>query len=375
MTVSAILLALTGLQLGWTVAPSTAADPGSIAVSATIEEGDLVFVRENGIETASFETVVTIAGGGFARSGGTVTHAELPYVQVLTLEDIDAGRQDLVLMVRDLESGRTTRRETSVEVPLRTAERWSSSLVQIAGDNRRIAGSIDFSWQVFPPEGSELPDSLEAAFLLRSASGDTALEGWLAHESAETYRGTVSLGLLPAGEYDLTVAAVLGSEIQTSSVILLEIRNDWDVWGGNASLTADLVRPIAGVDLLEDLDRADSEAGRRATMSQFWQEKDPTPMTPVNEYLDMYLERLDYIMEHFSTAGTIGIDTDMGRVYALMGEPDILEDMPFETDDIPYQVWTYFTPAITVVFADEYGIGIYELVTSWAEIRRAYERI
>lgn len=110
-------------------------------------------------------------------------------------------------------------------------------------------------------------------------------------------------------------------------------------------------------------------------MSQFWQEKDPTPMTPVNEYLDMYLERLDYIMEHFSTAGTIGIDTDMGRVYALMGEPDILEDMPFETDDIPYQVWTYFTPAITVVFADEYGIGIYELVTSWAEIRRAYERI
>ena len=332
-------------------------------------------MRENGIETASFETVVTIAGGGFARSGGTVTHAELPYVQVLTLEDIDAGRQDLVLMVRDLESGRTTRRETSVEVPLRTAERWSSSLVQIAGDNRRIAGSIDFSWQVFPPEGSELPDSLEAAFLLRSASGDTALEGWLAHESAETYRGTVSLGLLPAGEYDLTVAAVLGSEIQTSSVILLEIRNDWDVWGGNASLTADLVRPIAGVDLLEDLDRADSEAGRRATMSQFWQEKDPTPMTPVNEYLDMYLERLDYIMEHFSTAGTIGIDTDMGRVYALMGEPDILEDMPFETDDIPYQVWTYFTPAITVVFADEYGIGIYELVTSWAEIRRAYERI
>jgi len=276
MTVSAIILALTGLQLGWTVAPATAADPGSIAVSATIEEGDLVFVRENGIETASFETVVTIDGGGFARSGGTVTHAELPYVQVLTLAGIDAGRQDLVLMVRDLESGRTTRRETSVEVPLRTSERWSSSLVQIAGDSRRIAGSIDFSWQVFPPEGSELPDSLEAAFLLRSASGDTALEGWLSQESTGTYRGTVALESVPAGEYDLTVAAVLGTEVQTSSVVLLEIRDDWDVWGVDAPLTADLVRPIAGGDLLDDLEQADSEAGRRATMSQFWQEGSDT---------------------------------------------------------------------------------------------------
>jgi len=110
-------------------------------------------------------------------------------------------------------------------------------------------------------------------------------------------------------------------------------------------------------------------------MSQFWKDHDPTPMTVENEFLDQYLERLDYISKKFSRAGTPGIDTDMGRVYALLGEPDMLEDMPFETGNYPYQVWTYFTPSITVLFVDEYGVGMYDLHTPWRDIRRAYERM
>lgn len=377
MTGSAlILLALTGLQLGWTVAPATASGPGSITVDAVLEEDDLVFVTEDGSEAASFEAVASLPGngGGFARSGGSITRADLPFSQKLVLDGLEAGRYDLVLMLRDLESGRTTVRESTVEVPARVSGSWSSSTIRIEGDAQRITGSADIEWQVFPPEGEDIPDSLTAAFLLRGSSGATAAEGWM-EESGGIFSGTVPLESVPAGDYELVMAAVLGSEIQTASVLSIEVEEDWDVWGRNAEATADLVRPIAGVDVLDELEDADSDAGRRAVMFQFWMDHDPTPMTVENEFLDQYLERLDFISEKFSLPGTPGIDTDMGRVYALLGEPDILEDMPFETGNYPYQVWTYFTPSITIVFEDEYGVGMYDMLTPWMEIRRAYERM
>jgi len=377
MTGSALILsALTGLQLGWTVAPATASGSGSITVDAMLEEHDLVFVTEDGAEAASFEAVASLPGngGGFARSGGTIARADLPFTQRLVLNGLEAGRYDLVLMLRDLESGRTTVREATVEVPARVTGNWSSSMVRIEGGTLRISGSADVAWQVFPPEGEEIPDSLTAAFLLRGASGATAAEGWM-EESGGVFSGTIPLESVPAGDYELVMAAVLGSEIQTASVLSIEVEEDWDLWGRDAKVTAELVRPIAESGVLGDLENADSESGRRAVMSQFWKDHDPTPMTVENEFLDQYLERLDYISKKFSRAGTPGIDTDMGRVYALLGEPDMLEDMPFETGNYPYQVWTYFTPSITVLFVDEYGVGMYDLHTPWRDIRRAYERM
>lgn len=377
MTVPALfLLAATGLQLGWTVEPATASGPGSIRVSALLEEGDLVFVFGEGPETATFETVATLEGDGegFARSGGTVVRSELPFMQELVLEDVESGGYRLSLMVRDLESGRVTVREATLDVPVRTAGSWSSSMIRLTGGRERIAGSVDIAWQAFPPAGSEPDVPVTAAYALRSLSGETLQEGWL-RDSGGVFIATIPLQSVHSGDYELIVAALLDSTVQTSSALLLGVEEDWDIWGRNASMTADLVRPIADPSLLDEIEDVDSEAGRMAVMSEFWKALDPTPMTERNEYRDLYLERLDTIMERFSRSATPGIETDMGLVYALLGEPDILEDMPFETADTPYQVWTYFTPPITVVFADQYGIGMYELVTSWPEIRRAYERI
>ena len=67
----------------------------------------------------------------------------------------------------------------------------------------------------------------------------------------------------------------------------------------------------------------------------------------------------------YRPAGAVGLEG---------GEPDIVEDMPFETETPPYQVWTYFSPSLTVVFVDDDGFGLYELSTPWSEVRRVYER-
>ncbi len=370
-----ILGALTGLQLGWSIAPATASTTGSVDVSVLIEDGDLVFVMEEGSGRASFEMIASLSDGSFARTAGTVEESGLPMQQVLHIGGVRAGSYDLELTVRDLESGRTEDRSLRIEVPARTGEGWSSSGITILGETERLAGDASCSWQVYPPEGEPYPDSLRAGFLIADGRGDTMLEGWLEGSSQGRFTGTIPLGSVPSGSYDLMLAAVLGSDVLVSSASRIEVEEVWDVWGGNAQKTADFVRPIADGDLLYDLETAESETGRRAVMSEFWKQMDPTPMTNANEYLESYLERLDVIMDRFSTQGTPGIETDMGRVWALLGEPDIIQDMPFETDKIPYQVWSYFTPAITVLFVDNYGCGSYDLVTSWADIRRVYERI
>lgn len=349
--------------------------PGSVDVNVLLEDGDLVFVMEEGTGRASFEMIASLSDGGFARTAGTVEESGLPVQQMLHIGGVQAGSYDLELTVRDLESGRTENRSMRIEVPVRTGERWSSSGISILGEADRLAGDAACSWQVFPPDGESYPDSLRAGFLVVDGRGNSMLEGWLENTSQGEFTGSIPLGSVPSGSYDLMLAAVLGSDILVSSASRIEIEEDWDVWGEDAGITADFIRPIADGDLLYDLETAESETGRRAVMSEFWKQRDPTPMTTANEYLESYLERLDVIMDRFSTLGTPGIETDMGRVWALLGEPDIIQDMPFETDDIPYQVWSYFTPAITVLFVDNYGCGNYDLVTSWADIRRVYERI
>ena len=109
-------------------------------------------------------------------------------------------------------------------------------------------------------------------------------------------------------------------------------------------------------------------------MAEFWHKRDPSPSTVQNEFLEMYLTRLDCIDANFSVLNTMGINTDQGRVFALLGEPDMIDSRPFETSTRPTQVWTYCSPAIEVCFIDYNGCGIFELATDWEEVQLIYER-
>ncbi len=109
-------------------------------------------------------------------------------------------------------------------------------------------------------------------------------------------------------------------------------------------------------------------------MAEFWQERDPTPLTVQNEFLEMYLARLDYIEENFSMLNTMGINTDQGWVFALLGEPDMIDSRPLETATLPLQVWTYFSPPVEVLFIDNDGCGTFELASDWEEVMVIHER-
>jgi GWxTD domain-containing protein len=374
--VAGILITVCGFQLGWSIIPAGDDALGSVRVSAVLEEEDFIFVRENGTETASYEVVASLDQGGFTRSGGSIERSDLPAEVTLDLGGVEAGVHQLLVVARDLESGRRRTREGTIEVPMLQADLWSAGGIQVVtGPSGRAAGLITASWQVYPPTESGISsDTLDVAWVLRGESGLVLGEGWMQSEGDGLFTTTVDLDGIEAGTYSLLGAALNAGEVAVAAGTSLEVRPDWDVWGRDEDETRALVRPIALNDEIDALGDAGSESERRAVMSEFWQQRDPTPYTSENEYLDVYLARLDVVMERFSVFGIKGISTDMGRVYALLGEPDIIEDMPFETEMRPYQVWTYFSPSLTVVFIDDDGFGLYELSTPWSEVRRVYER-
>jgi GWxTD domain-containing protein len=212
---------------------------------------------------------------------------------------------------------------------------------------------------------------------MRDHDGVTEREGWMDLSRREGYfSGSVSLDLkgLEAGSYEILAALVADDQILTAARTDLNLLQSWDVWGDDPDLTETLVRPIARSSELNALEDADGPSNRRAVMAEFWQRRDPTPGTQRNEYLEIYLQRLDEIDRRFSAMNTMGINTDQGRVYALLGEPDIIQSSPMEDSTIPTQIWTYCSPPIEVLFVDRYGVGIYELETDWEEVQVFHER-
>jgi TonB family protein len=66
--------------------------------------------------------------------------------------------------------------------------------------------------------------------------------------------------------------------------------------------------------------RLKTDQERDSFIASFWKERDPDPGTAVNESKEEHYRRLAYANEHFSTAGTPGWRTELGRLYIVMGE-------------------------------------------------------
>lgn len=372
---TALITAVNGFQVTWDVEPAYGQAPGSVSLRVVLDENDLVFVREGGIESASWEAAVSLDGSLADRASGTVSRDDLPVEEDLFIGAVPAGDHDLAVLAGDRETRRQFVWEEDIQVPLIDSACWSSGSLQLTGGQyQRAVGDTGLFWSVYPPSAGGDPDSVGAAWVLRDDDGVVRREGWMEvgfQEGRFRCGAVMPLSGLAGGAYEVLTALLVDGEIAAASREELELLQDWDVWGDDGGLCESLVRPIASNTELASLDRAEGPASRNAVMAEFWQERDPSPGTVRNEFLEEYLSRLDYIEEHFSIHSSLGITSDQGRVYALLGQPDIVDDMPLELSTLPMQVWVYFSPPLEVVFIDHDGYGDYDLSTSWEEVSRA----
>jgi len=93
----------------------------------------------------------------------------------------------------------------------------------------------------------------------------------------------------------------------------------------------------------------------------FWKEKDPTPGTPQNELMEKYYGRINHVNNVFTSLFKEGWRTDMGMIFIIYGEPDHIENHPFELSEKPSEIWYYYSLSRTFGFVDEIGTGEYRL--------------
>ncbi len=108
--------------------------------------------------------------------------------------------------------------------------------------------------------------------------------------------------------------------------------------------------------------RLQTAGERQQFIQQFWDRRDPTPGTPVNEYRAEYERRLAVADAHFKDGGIPGFDTIRGQFYMTWGPPDEID-----THVDPgnwHSTWTYryldgLGPDVNIYFTDG---PIYRLV-------------
>ena len=194
------------------------------------------------------------------------------------------------------------------------------------------------------------------------------------HADTVEYGDTISLkrevrtidvaGLLP-GDYQLDIrlegrrGKVYDKTVEDFELMLTAetmFRNDYET-------AVEMVKYLATKDELKKLKAAVTPQERRELWEQFWKLREDYRHDQENPTRDEYFRRVQHANRHFSIMKKEGWKTTRGMIYITYGEPDEVDDYPFELASKPYQVWLYYrlNPARRFMFIDEWGDGNYEL--------------
>ena len=111
------------------------------------------------------------------------------------------------------------------------------------------------------------------------------------------------------------------------------------------------VRYIATSDEIREYKRLDNDHDRAVFVEKFWRRRDPSPETLINEYRQLFWQRIKEADEKFIDSAAPGWKTDRGKIYILHGPPEEVKEDPnlrTETGNASASGlirWTYSRPA------------------------------
>ena len=115
----------------------------------------------------------------------------------------------------------------------------------------------------------------------------------------------------------------------------------------------------------------ESDRERNIFIEAFWKHRDPNPNTPENEFKKEHYRRISYANQWLGRESPgPGWRTAMGRIYIILGEPNMIEKYENLSEIYPVIIWFYegkmeygLPNAFNVAFFKRSGMGEYELYT------------
>ncbi len=113
----------------------------------------------------------------------------------------------------------------------------------------------------------------------------------------------------------------------------------------------------------DQLKKATTPEERKKVWDAFWALRNTDDHDRENPTKEEYFRRIRHANRYFSYMKREGWRTSRGMIYITYGEPDEVEDYPFELASKPYQIWHYYRtiPSRSFLFIDEWGDGNYDL--------------
>lgn len=202
----------------------------------------------------------------------------------------------------------------------------------------------------------------------------------LSDGSPELRNATVEVppGSLPIGKLWLELSEAPNAN-PARAPLLVTISDQWMVANFEEVLRfLDYIAYPAEVDSL----RKATGAERHDRWERFWAKRDPLPATPINEFRDRFFERVKIATEQYREGARAGWETDRGRVYIVLGQPDhYLERVVGRGGGAQANLieWLYESlpgGRLVLQFYDRNGFGRYELTqSSEAQFRTVAARI
>ena len=183
----------------------------------------------------------------------------------------------------------------------------------------------------------------------------------------------INPGDLPVGRAQFEVRA-LGTTARAAAPLLVTFSDQWAIT--NFGQMVELLRYFERGDLVAKLKAATREQ-RATAWRDFYRASDPVPLTPENEALEQYFQRLAVANSRFQEPGIPGWQTERGEVFVALGEADEINETANQIGSAVRAIqWYYAGLRLTLVFQDETGFGEYRLTPlSRSEFQRVLARM
>jgi GWxTD domain-containing protein len=187
----------------------------------------------------------------------------------------------------------------------------------------------------------------------------------------------VAPGKLPVGQATLEVTPQGGpaGADTASAPFLVSFSNQWVITNFDEMLS--LLRYFDDPAWIDSLRKAPPER-RPEVWQAFWKATDPVAITPDNEALDDYFQRVQQANARFADEGEPGWLTDRGEVFITLGEPDEVLDLSTGMSQSGVRAirWAYSNYRLVLYFQDQTGFSRFRLTpASRAEFQRVLARV